>query len=211
MDTLHLIGTVTGLGFLAGIRLYATVLTLGLAIRFQWIRLPQEYQGLEVLASWWIIGVAGMAFLIEFIADKIPWVDSLWDSVHTFVRPLGAAWLGISALGETSSGAGLAIGLLTGGAALASHSTKAAVRLAVNQSPEPVSNSIMSLAGDVVVPAGVWLVWKHPLVAGALVLLFVAAAAFLAPRFLRLLRGRARAAAAWWRSLFASPAPPVPR
>lgn len=205
MDTLHLIGTVTGLGFLAGIRLYATILTLGLAIRLQWIRLPQEYQGLEVLASWWIIGVAGLAFLIEIIADKIPWVDSLWDSVHTLVRPLGAAWLGISALGETSFGAALAIGSLSGGAALASHSTKAAVRLAVNQSPEPVSNSVTSIAGDVGVPVGVWFVLRHPLIAGALILLIAAAFALVALRVFRLLRNRVREIAGRWRSVFGYP------
>ncbi len=201
MDTLNLIGAATGLGFLAGLRLYATILTLGLAIRFNLIDLRPEFAGLEVLSHGWVIGLAGIAFLLEFIADKIPWVDSAWDSVHTFIRPVGAAFLALTALGEISPMAQVTIALMTGGAALTSHSMKAATRLAVNQSPEPASNFLVSLAGDAAVPVGVWVAMEHPLLIGA----FVAAATLIflsiAPRVIRLLRIQFAALAGLFRGL----------
>ena len=128
METLYLIGPATGLGFLAGIRLYATILTLGLAIRFDLIHLRDEFESLAVLADWWVIGLAGAAFLLEFVADKIPWVDSAWDAVHTFIRPVGAAFIALTAMGDVSPFAQVMIALLTGSVALTSHSMKAATR-----------------------------------------------------------------------------------
>jgi hypothetical protein len=190
METLQWIASATGLGFLAGLRLYATVLALGLAIRFQWIRLQPEFQPLEALANWWVIGVAGAAFILEFLADKIPWVDTVWDAVHTVIRPLGAAALALVAFGELSTLGQVTAALLAGGVALSSHTAKAATRVAVNQSPEPVSNIALSLAGDLFVPFGVWLVMAHPLIVGALVVVFLVVFVLVARTIFRLLRRR---------------------
>ena len=188
MDTLHLIASATGLGFLAGFRLYATVLALGLAIRFNLLDLRAEFQSLEALANWWVIGVAGAAFLIEFFADKIPWVDTAWDALHTFIRPVGATLLAITAMGDVSPVMQVVTGLLAGGVALTTHSGKAATRLAVNHSPEPLSNSILSLAEDAAVPVGVWLTMEHPLVLGGIVAAFLVLLLILAPMLYRLVR-----------------------
>jgi len=201
MGTLQLIGTATGLGFLAGLRLYATVLTLGLAVRFGLIDLRGEYSQLEALGEWWIIALAGAAFLLEFFADKIPWVDSAWDSVHTVIRPIGAAAVVLTAVGDVSPYAQVGLAILAGGVALSSHSTKAATRLAVNQSPEPVSNAILSLAGDIAVPFGVWLTVEHPLLVGACVAVFLAVFLIVSPRVFRLLRVQAAATRGWMRSV----------
>jgi len=188
METLHLLALSSGLGFLAGVRLYGTVLALGLSIRMGWLELPAEWQRLEALADWRVLSFAAAGFLIEFFADKIPWVDSLWDSFHTFIRPAGAggiAWGGLEGLPpEARSG----LALLAGGTALASHAAKAATRLAVNQSPEPFSNVGLSLAGDLAVPLGLWFVIEYPLVAGGIVAGFLLLFALISPFVFRLLR-----------------------
>jgi hypothetical protein len=187
------------------LRLYATVLTLGLAIRFDLINLRPEFEQLRVLAEWWVIGLAGVAFVLEFVADKIPWVDSAWDSFHTVIRPVGAAVIAMTALGEFDPLAQVAIALLTGGVAFTSHSMKAATRLAVNQSPEPVSNSLLSLAGDFAVPVGVWLAMEHPLLIGSIAAVCVAVFLMVAPRIFRLLRVQFLAVRALIRSRFGKP------
>lgn len=188
MGTLELLGWATGIGFLAGLRLYATVLALGLAVRFGLISLRTEFLQLEVLGNWWVIGVAAGAFLLEFFADKIPWVDSVWDAIHTFLRPLGAAALALATVGDVNPAFQVTLALVTGGVALTSHSMKAATRLAVNQSPEPVSNIVLSLAGDALVPLGVWAVLTHPLLVGAIVVVFLLVAAILIRKLWRALR-----------------------
>jgi uncharacterized protein DUF4126 len=209
METLYLIGTATGLGFLAGIRLYATILTLGLAIRFHLIHLRPEFENLAVLADWWVIGLAGVAFLLEFVADKVPWVDSAWDAVHTFIRPVGAAFIALTAMGDVSPFAQVAVVLLTGSAALTSHSMKAATRLAVNQSPEPVSNSLVSLAGDVAVPIGVWVAMEHPLIIGGFVAASMLVFLLVAPKIFRLLRIQLGAMSGLSRGIFRTEGGPV--
>ncbi len=188
MNTLELLGWATGLGFLAGIRLYATVLSLGLAIRFGWIELLPEFEQLRALSDWWVISTAAALFLFEFVADKVPWVDSLWDVVHTFIRPLGAAAVAATALGDANPALQTAGALLAGGAALSSHSTKAATRLAANHSPEPFSNWVLSLLGDALVPLGVWFTLKYPLLVGGFVAVFVLLFLITAPRLYRFLR-----------------------
>ncbi|HYI97815.1 MAG TPA: DUF4126 domain-containing protein, partial [Bryobacteraceae bacterium] len=100
MDTVQVLGSAMGLGLLAGIRLYATVFALGLAIRMGWFHLSEQFAQLDVLAQTPVLVVSGAAFLTEFLADKIPWIDSVWDSIHTFIRPIGAAALGVTALGS---------------------------------------------------------------------------------------------------------------
>jgi hypothetical protein len=169
MDALAPLGSLFGLSFLAGMRLYATVLFLGLGVRFHLLHFPPSLAGLDVLAHPAVLTVAGLGFAAEFVADKIPWFDTLWDSVHTFIRPIGAALVGGSAFIQMDPAVRVALALACGSIALASHSSKAATRIAANHSPEPFSNIALSLAGDVAVPAGIWLAMKHPILTLALV------------------------------------------
>ncbi len=180
MDTLQLLGSTFGLSFLAGVRLYATILALGLGIRFGLFHLPAALHGLEVLAHPAVLILAGVAYLAEFVSDKIPWFDSLWDSVHTFIRPIGAALLGAAALGDMDPALRVGLAIVCGGIALTSHASKAATRVVANHSPEPFSNIALSLAGDVAAPAGVWVAMNHPVVALVAVICALVVIAFLA-------------------------------
>lgn len=182
------LGTLAGLGLTAGFRLYATVLAVGLGIRFGFVHLRPGLEHLNVLSNKWVLGIAGAAYAVEFLADKIPWVDSLWDSVHTFVRPLGAAMLGAAAFGGLNPAAAIGAGLLTGTIALTGHSAKAGTRLLVNHSPEPLSNISLSLGEDVLAVGGTWLAVQHPWVMTGIVAGFLALFAWLAPKFVRTVR-----------------------
>lgn len=136
------LGLLAGSGWASGINLYAVTLVLGLAGRFGWEDIP------EVLSRTDVLVVAGILYLIEFVGDKIPYLDNLWDVANTIIRPLGAAALGVVLAGESDS-IGAAVGaLVSGGLALSAHSAKATTRAAVNTSPEPFSNSIISVAED---------------------------------------------------------------
>lgn len=190
MDQLATAGALMGLAFASGIRLYSTILALGLGIRFGLLTLPASLHDLQVLAETPVLIVAASVYVIEFVADKVPWVDSAWDVVHTFIRPLGAAFLGAAAVGELNPVARIAVGILCGGIALSSHSAKAGTRFAANHSPEPFSNIGLSLAEDGLVFGGVWLALAHPLVTLALVALMVAAIAWTLPRIVRAIRRR---------------------
>ena len=187
MDTIQILASTMGLGLLAGIRLYATVFFAGLAIRFGWFDLNPALQHLSVLGDLPVLFVSGAAMIIEFLADKIPWVDSLWDSFHTIVRPVGAAALGFAALGQLDPMMQVLAGLLSGSVAFTGHSSKAAARLLVNHSPEPMSNWALSFAEDLTVPAGLWLVFEHPEVALTLACIFIALFLWLSPKVFRLL------------------------
>jgi len=186
MQTLSLLGSMFGLALLSGLNLYAAALTVGLAVRYNIISLPLPLQGLEVLAHPAVLVIAGLLYAVEFIADKIPWVDSAWDAVHTFVRPLGAAALGLAAFQGMDPVWETAAALVCGGLSLSSHSTKAATRLIVNQSPEPVSNSLVSLFEDVLVVVGSLLFLRYPALGMAAVGLFLALMFWLGPKLLRL-------------------------
>lgn len=188
MDPLHTLALALGGGVAAGLRLYATVLGLGLAIRLGWMQLPEALQGLQILAHPWVLAAAGVAYTAEFISDKIPWFDTFWDAVHTFIRPIGAAMLGAAAFATLDPAARTSLALLTGGAALSAHASKAAVRFAVNHSPEPFSNWLLSLAGDFAVPALLWLTFTHPLLVLVCVILFLIVFAWLSVKILRLLK-----------------------
>jgi hypothetical protein len=188
MDLLQQLGTALGLGLLSGIRLYLTVLTLGTAIRLHWIALDASQNGLAVLADWRVMTAAGVACGIEFIADKVPWVDSMWDSLHTFIRPIGAMILGARAFMHTDPAVQAILAILCGGLALSGHSAKAATRLAVNHSPEPFSNIALSLAGDAAVPLATWTAFHFPLFTLGFVVLFVVVFAWFAPRVARAIR-----------------------
>ena len=185
MDPIQTLGLALGAGFSSGLNLYATIATLGLLQRFGVIQLPGS---LEVLAHPWIVGIALALYAIEFLADKIPYVDTVWDALHTLIRPPAAALLAyaasVSAPPEWRWGAAL----LAGGVALTSHGTKASTRAAANTSPEPFSNWLLSLGEDAL---AVWLTWMatvHPtatIVVASLLLCLAAVLLFYLFRFLR--------------------------
>jgi hypothetical protein len=139
MTTLSLLGAVTGIALFAGIRLYATVLTVGLCLRYGALTLPPELSSLAVLSHPYILVAAGVCAAAEFLADKIPWVDSLWDAIHAFVRPAGAALIAFAAVGRLDPAAEVAVILLCGAVAFSSHAAKSGARLAVNRNRSATS------------------------------------------------------------------------
>ena len=174
-----------GAGFSSGLNLYATVATLGLLQRFGVLRLPPH---LQVLSHPWVLGIALALYLIEFLADKIPYFDTAWDAIHTFIRPPAAALLAYAAAGAAPPEWRWGAALLAGGVALTSHGTKASARAAVNASPEPFSNWALSFGEDVL---AVWLTWMataHPLATTIIVAALVALSAFLLYHLFRFAR-----------------------
>jgi hypothetical protein len=196
MDTLIPLASALGLGFLAGARLYATVFAVGLLLRLQWMAPPAGWQHASALADTRILVLSGIACAIEFIADKIPWLDSAWDSIHTFIRPIGAVLVASSLFSGLDPVYQVALVLLAGGMAFSGHSAKAATRLLVNHSPEPFSNVALSLGEDALVAGGLYLLVKHPWALAAGALLFLALFAWLAPRIYRAIRAECTALAA---------------
>ncbi len=188
MKTLALLGTVTGIALFAGIRLYATVLTVGICLRYGLLHLPQDLASLSVLAHPFVLGAASVCAVMEFFADKVPWVDSLWDAVHAFLRPAGAALIAFAVVGRLDPVTEIAVILLCGGVAFSSHSAKAGARLLVNQSPEPFSNILLSLCEDFVAVGGSYTAVAHPLAILAIVAAFLSLFALLARRIYRRLR-----------------------
>jgi len=186
MDALAILGAVLGLGFVSGIRLYSTILAVGLGIRFGFVDVPSGLAHLDVLASTPVLAVAGTVYAVEFVADKIPIVDTVWDMIHTFIRPVGAALVGGTAVGPVDPGIKLAVALLCGFVALSGHSAKATTRVAVNHSPEPFTNAGLSLAEDGLVLGGVWLAIEHPLITLALVLVLVTLCVWLVVKLFRM-------------------------
>ncbi len=145
MQAIATLGHALGFSLAAGVNLYATVAILGLVSRFGWVELPPQF---AVFDSNLVIGLALALYLVEFVADKVPWVDSAWDAVHTVIRPVGGAFIAVAALGDASPTTEAIIGLLGGTVAAGAHLTKAGTRAAANTSPEPVSNWVLSLAED---------------------------------------------------------------
>lgn len=188
MNLISLLGLAMGIGFTAGIRLYSTVLLIGLGIRYGLLQLPPEYAHLSTFSDTRVLVVAGVAFVLEFLADKVPWVDGLWDSLHTVVRPLGATALVAIGLSGTDPVLEVILALLAGGVALTGHSSKAATRLAVNHSPEPISNIALSVVEEVAVPFASWVFLSHPVVAFGVVGAFLLVFAWLSPKIWRILR-----------------------
>jgi len=176
MNLVETLGLALGAGFSSGLNLYATVATLGLLQRYGVLQLPPA---LQVLSHPWVLGIAIALYLVEFLADKIPYFDTIWDAVHTFIRPPAAALLAYAAAGAAPAEWRWGAALLAGGVALTSHGTKASARAAVNTSPEPFSNWILSFGEDVL---AVWLTWMataHPLATTIIVVALVAASAVL--------------------------------
>jgi hypothetical protein len=190
VDRFNLLSVALGLACLAGINLYLTVFVTGLAIHQHWIFLAPNYQSLEMLGQPWIIAIAGILYLLEFFADKIPWVDSAWDTVHTIIRPIGGALLAIQVLGHHTAVLDALIVLLAGSTSLITHTAKASSRLVANSSPEPVSNIGLSIAEDVAVFGGLALIHYNPVLAISIFGLAIAAFLYFAPKVLRSMKAK---------------------
>jgi hypothetical protein len=176
MNPIETLGLALGAGFSSGLNLYATIATLGLLERFGVIHLPPSLHGLSHSA---VLGIAVLLYILEFFADKIPYIDTAWDMIHTFIRPPAAAFLAFSAAGAAPAEWRWGAALLAGGVALTSHGTKASARAAVNTTPEPFSNWILSLGEDAL---AVWLTWMatvHPVAATVIVVALLALSAYL--------------------------------
>jgi uncharacterized protein DUF4126 len=170
MDVLTTLGRTLGFSFAAGINLYATVAILGLASRYGWVDLPPQY---HVFDNNWIIGGALVLYVIEFFADKIPWLDSAWDAVHTIIRPVGGALIAIATIGDASPGTQTLVGLLGGALATSTHLSKSGTRAVANASPEPFTNWILSIAEDAFVVGLGTLALKYPAAAAVVVIVCV--------------------------------------
>jgi hypothetical protein len=182
--------------FAAGLNVYATVLTLGLLTHAHWVVLPP---GLEVLGSWWVIGVSGAMFALEFVADKIPGFDLIWNALHTFIRLPVAALLAYQASSHLSPEMKLLAALAGAAIALVAHGSKTAVRAAVTASPEPFSNIALSTSEDAVAVGITWLTTRHPWTAATIAAVLIVCAIFAARWILRSLRRG-------WNKLFEAPA-----
>ena len=185
MQTLQLLGTALGLASLAGLNLYLTVFVTGLAIQQHWIDVSQTYPELAILAHPAILAISGVLYLLQFFADKVPWVDSLWDAVHTVIRPVGGAFLAIRVLGTPDPVFDVIAALLAGGVTLMTHGMKAGTRLVVNHSPEPFSNIALSVTEDLAVVGGLALIWRDPVLALIVFSLVLVAIGFFGPKLWR--------------------------
>ena len=183
MGTIEALSLAMGTAWTSGINLYATVAALGIANRMEMIHLPQN---LEVLSHPGVIAIACVMYFIEFFADKVPYVDTGWDALHTFIRVPAGAILASRSLGDMNPALELMALLAGGSIALVAHGTKASARLAINASPEPFSNWAASIAEDVTVFGSLWLMFNHPIVMMVLVVLFIALVAWLVPKIYRL-------------------------
>ena len=186
MNLIDTLGLALGAAWTSGINLYATVAVLGLLQRFELVsKLPG---GLDVLANPWVIGTACALYAVEFFADKVPYVDSAWDAVHTFIRVPAGAVLALAATADLHPAVRVVAVLLGGGLALSTHGTKATARAAANVTPEPFTNWALSLAEDVVAIGGVVLAVVSPWAILTVILIFVVVAAWLLPKIVRRLR-----------------------
>ena len=183
MGTIQALSLAMGTAWTSGINLYATVAALGIAGRLEMIQLPP---GLEVLTHPGVISIACIMYVIEFVADKVPYVDTGWDVLHTFIRVPAGAILAARSLGNVNPALELMAVLGGGTIALVAHGTKATTRLAINASPEPFSNWAASVAEDATVLGGVWLTFNHPIVMMIFVLAFLALMVWLIPKIFRL-------------------------
>ena len=173
MSAVELIALAASVSLLAGWRLYLVVFATGIAMKFGWLAMPDQRRVLDVLASNWIIGIAGVGALAEFFADKIAWVDSAWDAVHSFIRPLGGAMLSLAIVDSADPSWQVASFLLGGGAAFMAHAGKAGARTLVNTSPEPFSNIAVSTAEDVATGGLFALAIANPIAAALIAVILV--------------------------------------
>ena len=185
MEWFSTLSLALGTAWTSGINLYATVSVLGLLQKFGATKLPG---GLDALDNWWIIGVAGFLYAVEFFADKIPYVDSVWDVVHTFIRVPAGAIVAYAATNQMDEGVGIVATLLGGGLAFSSHGTKAAVRGGANLSPEPVSNWVLSLTEDVIAFVGVIAAVFAPILIAFVLIVFMIFFVWFFPKVVRAFR-----------------------
>ena len=184
-DTWQLIALAAAVGWASGLRLYAVLFIVGGLGYLHWVELPG---GLSALAHPWVLAASGFMFCIEFFADKIPGVDTLWDTVHTFIRiPAGAA-LAASVFGDSTAAATLAAAILGGSLAAGSHFAKAGSRALINTSPEPFSNWAASFGEELAVGTVLWLAFTHPIAALIVVLALVGLTIWLIPKIWRFIR-----------------------
>ncbi len=188
MGLAEILGVAGSISLLSGWRLYLTILATGVAMHFGWLPLPEHLQALQILANPWVMGVAAVGTLAEFLADKIAWVDSIWDSVHSIVRPLGGALLALALVDSADPAWQVIAFILGGGGALISHSAKATTRAVVNISPEPYSNAAVSTGEDVATTGLLALVIAFPAVAIVIALLLLIAAVLVIIALRKLLR-----------------------
>jgi uncharacterized protein DUF4126 len=187
MDLLTTLGRTMGFSFAAGLNLYATVAILGLASRFDWVSLPPQF---KVFDNDIVIGAAIVMYLVEFVADKVPWFDSIWDAVHTVIRPVGGALIAVATLGHANPTVQGLVALLGGSLAASTHLTKAGTRAVANASPEPFTNWILSLSEDVFVIGLGFLALKYPAAAALVVIISVVMIVMFAAWIVRALRRR---------------------
>jgi hypothetical protein len=190
MSTVEILGLAASLSLLAGWRLYLCILATGIAMHFGALPLPDHLQGLQILANPWVMAAAGVAALAEFFADKVAWLDTAWDAVHTAIRPIGGALLALAVIDPSDPATQVIAFILGGGAALLSHGGKAGARAVVNTSPEPFSNMAVSTIEDVATGGLLFLVYQYPEIAAVIalvVLAIVIVLLILARRFVRAL------------------------
>lgn len=174
MGVMEIIGIAGSVSLLAGWRLYLSIFATGLAMRLGALPWPEHLQSLDALANPWVMGAAAIAALAEFFADKVMWLDSAWDAVHTFVRPVGGALLALAILDPSDPATQVVAFLLGGGAAFTAHAGKAGARGVVNTSPEPVSNVAVSTVEDVATAGLLYAAYEYPYVAGGIALVLLA-------------------------------------
>jgi hypothetical protein len=196
MSVIQILGLALGTAWTSGINLYATVAMLGLLEHYRLAQLPG---GLHVLDNWLIIGVAVFLYVLEFFADKIPYVDTVWDTLHTFIRVPAGAVLAAAATSDISPTVQVLALLLGGGLALSTHGTKATVRAGANLSPEPLTNWSLSLLEDALVVGAVGLAVSYPLAMLALILIFLFLLVWILPKVVRRIRRMMQAAADFFR------------
>ncbi|MEM9398792.1 MAG: DUF4126 domain-containing protein [Verrucomicrobiota bacterium] len=185
MEQLDLLASAIGISALAGINLYLTVFLISGALYFNLLSLHESMATLDILGHPVVLIVAGVLFAIEFTADKVPWVDSLWDSIHTFIRPIGGALLGLSVIGQTNPLTTIIIALVCGGTALSTHATKSTSRVLVNSTPIPFTNVVASIINDIAVVLGMALTLVSPVLMLILVVIFLLISFYAAPKILR--------------------------
>lgn len=174
LGIIEILGIAGSVSLLSGWRLYLCVLATGAAMRLGVLPLPEHLAALQILANPWVMGAAGLAAVLEFFADKVMWLDTVWDTIHTLVRPLGGALLALAVVDPSDPATQAIAFILGGGASLLAHGGKAGARAVVNTSPEPFSNIAVSMAEDVVTGGLLFLAYQYPIAAGGIALALLA-------------------------------------